>query len=104
MTTRRRKAKPAAGPAGPVRARDIIHFIETYCRIPDGPRIGEPIALAPFQKDFVTAVYDNPNSPTRRAILSIARKNLKTSTCACLMLNHLAGPSAQARPNSELFS
>jgi phage terminase large subunit-like protein len=99
MATKRRKA-----PTGSVRARDILHFVESYCRIPDGPRIGEPVKLAPFQRKFIMAVYDNPAGPTRRAILSTARKNLKTSTCACLMLNHLAGPSAQARPNSELFS
>jgi phage terminase large subunit-like protein len=82
----------------------VIHFIETYCRIPDGERIGETIRLAPFQKKFVVDVYDNPHGPTRRAILSVARKNQKTSLAAALMLNHLAGPSAQARQNSESFS
>jgi phage terminase large subunit-like protein len=62
---------------------------------------GKPIKLAPFQRAFVESVYDNPHGPTRRAILSIARKNLKTTLAACLTLNHLAGPSAQARPNDD---
>jgi len=92
------------GQQAPVRARDVVHFIETYCRIPDGERIGEPIRLADFQTRFIAEVYDNPAGPTRRAILSIARKNLKTTLAACLTLNHLVGPSAQVRPNSELFS
>jgi hypothetical protein len=80
----------------------LFHFIETYCRIPDGERIGEPIRLA--QTRFIAEAYDNPAGPTRRAILSIVRKNLKTTLAACLTLNHLVGPSPQVRPNSELFS
>jgi phage terminase large subunit-like protein len=105
MAARRAKGKPTTGgPVAPVTARDVIHFIQTYCRIPDGPRIGELVTLAPFQKEFVTAVYDNPSGPTRRAILSVARKNQKTSLTAALMLNHLVGPGGQARPNSDLFS
>jgi len=69
----------------------------------DGERIGEPLVLAPFQRKFVEAIYDNPYGK-RRAILSVSRKNAKTPLAACTMLNHLVGPSAQARRNSDLFS
>jgi phage terminase large subunit-like protein len=44
-------------------------------------------------------IYD---TPTRRFILSMARKNAKTATCAFLLLLHLVGP--EAKPNSQLFS
>jgi phage terminase large subunit-like protein len=87
-----------------VSANDVIRFIEDYCRVPEGRLVGQPLKLADFQIDFIRAVYDNPAGPTRRAILSMGRKNSKTTLCACLMLNHLCGPSAQHRPNSQLYS
>lgn len=63
--------------------------------------MGQPIRLAPFQRRFILDVYDNPKR-TRKAILSIARKNAKTATIACLVLAHVAGP--EARLNSEIVS
>jgi phage terminase large subunit-like protein len=100
METKRRKPKSgepvgSAGPDGPIRAADPIAFIETVCRVVDGPKIGQPIRLAPFQWRFIEAVHDNAHGPTRRAILSTGRKNSKTRTIACLLLNHLCGPSAR---------
>jgi hypothetical protein len=41
---------------------------------------------------------------TRRAIVSMGRKNAKTTLSACLLLAHLCGPPARNRPNSELYS
>lgn len=83
------------------RAERIIAFIETYLRTPEGAHVGEPIRLAPFQKDFIRAVYDNP-AGTRRAILSMGRKGGKTSLIACLLIASLVGP--EARPNAQLVS
>jgi len=57
--------------------------------------------LAPWQKDELRNIYDNP-AGTRRAILSFARKNGKTALSACLLLVHLCGP--KAIPNSSLYS
>lgn len=57
--------------------------------------------LAPWQKDEIKRIYDNP-AGTRRAILSFARKNGKTALSACLLLVHLCGP--KAIPNSNLYS
>jgi phage terminase large subunit-like protein len=57
--------------------------------------------LAPFQRDFILAIYDNP-AGTRRAYLAIARKNGKSALIACLLLAHLVGP--EAKLNSQLVS
>lgn len=83
------------------RADRVIRFIESYCRVPEGALVGKPMMLAEFQKDFIRAVYDNEHG-TRRAILSIARKNGKTGLIAGLLLAHLVGP--EARQNSQIVS
>ncbi|WP_423460384.1 terminase large subunit [Ottowia sp. VDI28] len=83
------------------RAARIIEFIERYCVTPEGADVGKPLALADFQKRFITEVYDNP-AGTRRAILSIARKNGKSGLIAGLLLAHLVGP--EAKQNSQIVS
>jgi len=83
------------------RAEKIIRFVESYCRVPEGALVGQPLRLADFQKDFIRDTYDNPVG-TRRAILSIARKNGKTGLIAGLLLAHLVGP--EARQNSQIVS
>lgn len=83
------------------RAADIIEFIETFCLTPDGAQVGQPMVLADFQKEFIRATYDNP-AGTRRAYLSIARKNGKTGLIAGLLLAHLVGP--EAKLNAQLVS
>jgi phage terminase large subunit-like protein len=69
---------------------------------PEGPLGGRPLALSPHQVDFIRAVYDNPNGPTRRGILSTGKKNGKTTTIAGLVLCHLAGPAA--KDNSQGYA
>ena len=86
---------------GPTRGERNCEWIERYCRVPEGKDVGKPLVLRPWQRAFVCAVYDNP-AGTRRAILSMGRKNAKTALSACLLLLHLSGP--EARPNSQLFS
>lgn len=83
------------------RADDVIEFVETYCLTPDGEHVGKPLKLAAFQRDFIRAVYDNP-AGTRRAYLSIARKNGKSGLIAGLLLAHLVGP--EAKLNSQIVS
>lgn len=83
------------------RGEKVIAFIERYCLVPDGTGVGQPLTLAQFQKDFIRAVYDNP-AGTRRAFLSIARKNGKTGLIAALLLAHLVGP--EAKRNAQLVS
>lgn len=83
------------------RAARVIRFIETHCLTPDGAHVGKPLVLAEFQKQFLRAVYDNP-AGTRRAYLSISRKNGKSGLVAGLLLAHLVGP--EAKLNSQIVS
>lgn len=83
------------------RAERVIEFIQRYCLVPDGAQVGQPLVLDDFQKDFIRAVYDNP-AGTRRAILSVSRKNGKSGLIAGLLLAHLVGP--EAKQNSQLVS
>ena len=83
------------------RAERVIAFIERHCLTPDGEHVGKPMVLADFQKRFIRDIYDNPNG-TRRAILSVSRKNGKTGLIAGLLLAHLVGP--EAKLNAQLVS
>ncbi|APW48399.1 terminase large subunit [Rhodoferax antarcticus] len=83
------------------RAARVISFIEKHCVTPDGAHVGMPMVLAKFQKDFIRAVYDNA-AGTRRAILSVSRKNGKTGLIAGLLLAHLVGP--ESKQNSQIIS
>ena len=76
-----------------------IQWIETLCRIPEGKFVGHPVRLTDQQKDWIKKIYD---TPTRMFILSMARKNAKTTFSAFLLLLHLCGPEAKA--NSQLYS
>jgi phage terminase large subunit-like protein len=101
MTTRPHKQPPQ--PLGPVTAADIIAFIETVCIVPEGKFVGRPLKLEPWQKDILRLIYDNEYG-TRHAIISMGRKNAKSTLSACLLLAHLCGPPAKRQPNSQLFS
>jgi phage terminase large subunit-like protein len=83
------------------RAERVIAFIERYCFVPEGAKVGQPLILAGFQKRFLREVYDNPKG-TRRAYLAIARKNGKTGLIAGIVLAHLVGP--EAVQNSQIVS
>src|SRR6476661_5062161 len=78
---------------------EVIRWIETHCRIPQGKFVGKAVKLFPFQQDIIHGLYD---SPTRRGLISFGRKNAKTSLAAFLLLAHLCGP--RARRNSQLYS
>jgi phage terminase large subunit-like protein len=81
------------------RAARNVAWVEEFLRIPDGKHVGKPVRLTDEQKNWFEMIY---GSPTRAFILSMARKNAKTTTSAMILLLHLAGP--EALPNSELFS
>ena len=84
-----------------LRSTNVIRFVESLCRIPEGQHVGEPFKLSAFQKRFIKDIYDNPHI-TRHAYLSVARKNGKTALLACLLLVHLVGP--EAKRNSQIIS
>lgn len=83
------------------RGERVCEFIIRYCKVPEGKHVGKPIVLDPFQKKFILEIYDNPVG-TRRAYLSIARKNGKTGILAGIVLAHLVGP--EAKQNSQIIS
>ncbi len=85
----------------PTRGHRVIAFIETYCLIPSGGKVGKPIKLEAFQKRFILEIYDN-KKVTTRAFLSVGRKNGKTALIACILLAHLVGP--EAKRNSQIIS
>lgn len=78
-----------------------IRWIEKHCRVPEGPHLGKPVVLRPFQREWIRLIYDNPHT-TRLAILSVGRKNAKTTFAAFLLLLHLCGP--EMNHNAQLFS
>lgn len=75
------------------RAERNMAFCERYLRVPEGNKVGSPLRFEEFQERFFYAIYDN-TVPTRRAYLSMARKNGKTATIACIVLIHTVGPEA----------
>ena len=81
------------------RAERNIAWVEAYCRIPEGRDVGKPVILREWQRDILRSIYD---SPTRRFILSVGRKNAKTALASFLMLLHLVGP--EAKRNGQLYS
>lgn len=83
------------------RGERVIAFIMSYCVVPEGDLVGQPVVLADFQKLFILALYDNPHG-TDTALLSIARKNAKTGLIAFILLAHLVGP--EARLNARIIS
>ena len=97
----RRRASSSAAVQDMTTGQRVIAFVEEYCRVPEGRAVGQQIKLEPFQRRFITDVYDNPHG-TSRAYLSMARKNGKTALIACLCLAHIAGPVAVQ--NSQIVS
>lgn len=83
------------------RGRRVIAFIERYCFVPSGSKVGHPLKLEEFQKRFILDIYDN-KVPTSRAFLSVGRKNGKTALIACILLAHLVGP--EAKLNCQIIS
>lgn len=100
MSAKKLPRKPTSSPSRS-RGERVCAFIETFIRVPSGDHVGKPLKLEPFQRKFVLDVYDNPYG-TRRAYLSVARKNGKTALIAGLVLAHVAGP--EARRNTQILS
>src|SRR5262245_18231239 len=92
---RRKRLTPAQ------RAERNIRWIQNHCRVPDGPLVGQRIELRDWQSDINRQIYAN-SAGTRSAIISVGRKNAKTTFAAFLLLLHLAGPESQ--PNAQLVS
>ena len=83
------------------KGEEVIAFIETYCRVPEGAHVGHRVALLPFQRDIILGIYDSA-PPPRRVIVSMGRKNAKSCLTAMLLLAAVAGPAF--RPNAQVYS
>ena len=68
-------------------ATKAIEFLESLS-IPEGPKAGEKVKLAPFQKQFVKGALD---PKVNVAILSIGRGNAKTALSAGIALGSVMG-------------
>lgn len=80
--------------AGKSVADKAIEFL-TSLRVPEGPKAGELMQLAPFQEQFVRGALADDIS---MACLSIGRGNAKTALCAGIALGALIGAfDTQAR-------
>ena len=79
LTKRALHGVDAAGKAG--------RFLETL-RIPEGPKAGEQLRLAPFQKTFIEGSFA-PQIDT--AVLSVGRGNAKSALSAGVALGSLVG-------------
>lgn len=82
----------------------VIQFIEALT-VPSGTLAGKKFTLLPFQKRFIRDIYGphrGGRRVVRRAILSLGRKNGKSTLVAGLVLAHLCGPEAE--PNGEIVT
>src|SRR5262245_11017679 len=90
---------------GREKAQKVITFIECLT-IPSGKGQGTAFKLEKFQKEFIRDIYEpRDQSELRvvsRAILSMARKNGKSSLIAAIAIAHLIGP--EAIRNGEIYS
>jgi phage terminase large subunit-like protein len=83
------------------RGQRVCEFITQYLKVPEGEHVGKPMKLDAFQRQFICDIYDNPKG-TRRAYLSIARKNGKSGLIAGILLAHIVGP--EAKLNTQIVS
>lgn len=85
MTRRKRLSKSVQAEATAAdKARDFLQSL----RIPEGPKAGEPLRLAPFQSQFVEGAL----APgTDIAVLSVGRGNAKSAVSAGLALGATLG-------------
>ncbi|MCB1888460.1 MAG: hypothetical protein KDH20_12710, partial [Rhodocyclaceae bacterium] len=68
-------------------------------RVPEGPRAGKPLKLAPFQRSFVRGAL---KPSTSVAALSVARGNAKTALAAGIALAELLG-HLERQPRREIL-
>jgi phage terminase large subunit-like protein len=75
-----------------------IGFLQSL-KIPEGPKAGQPLKLAPFQKKFINGALASGVSV---GALSIGRGNAKSAISAGLGLGELLGEIGDKQPNREI--
>ena len=89
---------------GRTRADRVISFIECL-PVTSGILAGTKFKLGAWQKKIIKAIYHtgrNGRRIVRQALISIPRKNGKSTFTAALALCHLCGPEAE--PRGEIYS
>ena len=90
MAARTRQRKSSPSQVGDAKAKAVIRFIEECCVHTIGKWAGMPFKLAPWERDFVYAVFSNVDAKGRRrtriAYLQIARKMGKSELAAAVAL------------------
>ena len=84
---------------GLTRAQRVISFIQ-HLTITSGPHAGRKFGLRPWQKEWIREWYATDRRGrriVRTAVLSVSRKNGKSSICAALAACHLIGPEREPR-------
>lgn len=79
----------------------VARWMEEHLVVPDGRLAGQAMAIYPWQREILGAIYDR-KPMARRVIVSMGRKNGKTTLAAALLLAHLCGP--MAKRGSQLVS
>lgn len=99
----RRKRQPAWKRKGLRHFDRIIAFIEGL-KLTTGRYAGKPFCLRPWQRKILAGIYGNGRRRriVRTALLTVGRKNGKTTLCAALAAAHLLGPEAE--PRGEVYS
>src|SRR3546814_2474745 len=59
-------------PATPTRGEKVIRFIERYCRVPEGMKVGQPIRLDWFQKHFILDVRSEEQTSELQSLMRIS--------------------------------
>jgi phage terminase large subunit-like protein len=96
----RRGGFPLTLPTGEKSAAEIaVAFLEKL-KIPEGPKAGQRVRLAKFQRDFVRGALDPENMV---AVLSIGRGNAKTALAAGVALGAVMGELGDRQPKREIL-
>ena len=84
---------------GLTRAERVIRFCE-FLPITSGALAGKKLILRPWQREIINSIYKTNGSrrrTVRTALVTLPRKNGKTTFAAALALAHLCGPEAEQR-------
>jgi phage terminase large subunit-like protein len=99
IPTKRKPKAEAWDAPGLTPAERVILFVESLT-ITSGAHAGRKFILRPWQKAIVEAWYATDTEGkriVRTGLLTLGRKNGKTSLCAALALAHLVGPMTERR-------
>lgn len=99
MTKAPGAVKAAWEAEGLSRAERVIRFVESLT-ITSGAHAGRKFLLRPWQRKIVEAWYatgEDGRRLVRTGLMTLGRKNGKTSLCAALALAHLVGPEVERR-------